>query len=215
MRSGFSRRTRQDKAPQSILSTPSNFEGGDISDEDHDSDALGSSHQSQITTANGAFGYSNDWDGVASASDPALAAARLLHNARQMTDTSRWWTMRWPSNAVSLLGRAGNLTTGQTYDLLKKLWHVTVEFSEQLWQETIIRRKERTTQSWRARRCAAAVGRVQASLGFNGTQQQEQTDAFLALGVTLAIQITRNQPITRNYYDYYPGEVLPLILPNT
>ena len=28
------------------------------------------------------------------------------------------------------------------YDLLKKLWHVTVEFSEQLWQETIIRRKE-------------------------------------------------------------------------
>ena len=72
-----------------------------------------------------------------------MAAVRLLHNARQMTDTSRWWTMRWPSNAVSLLGRAGNLSTGQTYDLLKKLWHVTVDFSEQLWQETVARRKEK------------------------------------------------------------------------
>jgi len=112
------------------------------SDEDQGSDALGDSQQSTITTANGVFGYSNDWDGVTSASDPALAAARLLHSARQMTDTSRWWTMRWPSNAVSLLGRAGNLSTGQTYDLLKKLWRVSAEFSEQLWQETVIRRKE-------------------------------------------------------------------------
>ena len=62
-----------------------------------------------------------------------------LHNARQMTDTSRWWTMRWPSNAVSLLGRAGNLSTGQTYDLLKKLWRVSVEFSEQLLDDMFVK----------------------------------------------------------------------------
>ena len=128
---------------------PDEYWGGDIDEEGHDPGALGGSQQSTITTANGVFGYSNDWDGAASASDPALAAARLLHNARQMTDTSRWWTMRWPSNAVSLLGRAGNLSTGQTYDLLKKLWHVTVDYSEQLWQETVTRRKERVNHGER------------------------------------------------------------------
>ena len=124
-------------------------EQGDISDDALDSDDTGDLQQSNITTANGVFGYSNDWDSVASASDPAMAAVRLLHNARQMTDTSRWWTMRWPSNAVSLLGCAGNLSTDQTYDLLKKLWHVTVDFSEQLWQETVIRRKERVNHGER------------------------------------------------------------------
>ena len=35
---------------------------------------------------------------------------------------------------------------------------------------------QRTTQSWRARRCAAAMGRVQASPRPDGTQQQEQID---------------------------------------
>ena len=71
---------------------PDEYWGGGVNEEEQEAEALGGSQQSTITTANGVFGYLHDWDGVASASDPALAAARLLHNARQMTDTSRWWT---------------------------------------------------------------------------------------------------------------------------
>ena len=49
------------------------------------------------------------------------AAARLFHRARQRTDTSRWWSMRWPSGAVLLLGQACDLDTGNTYALLRQL----------------------------------------------------------------------------------------------
>lgn len=128
---------------------PDDYWGGGESDDDLASDASGEAKRSVITTANGVFGYSDDWGGVGSASDPAMAVVRLLHVARQMTDTSRWWTMRWPSNAASLLGRAGDLTTGQTYGPMKKLRHVTAEFSEQLWQETVIRRNERVNHGER------------------------------------------------------------------
>ena len=47
-----------------------------------------------------------DWDDVDVAQSPAIEAARLLHTARQMVDTSRWWLMRWPRNATALLVRA-------------------------------------------------------------------------------------------------------------
>ena len=58
------------------------------------------------TTAQCPIDYNVDWDGVEGAADPCLAAVALLHVARRSVDTSRWWTMRWPQNAVSLVGRA-------------------------------------------------------------------------------------------------------------
>ena len=68
---------------------PVDYWGDGDSDDDLASDASGEAKRSVITTANGVFDYSDDWDGVGSASGPAMAAARLLHVARQMTDTSR------------------------------------------------------------------------------------------------------------------------------
>ena len=58
------------------------------------------------------------WDGAeveGAAADPCLAAVELHHVARQSADTSRWWTVRWPPNAVSLVGRAGALSPGKTW----------------------------------------------------------------------------------------------------
>ena len=59
-----------------------------------------------ITTAKCLIGNNVDWD-------PFLAAVELLHVARQSVGTSRWWTMRWPQNAVCLVGRAGALSPGK------------------------------------------------------------------------------------------------------
>ena len=42
-----------------------------------------------------------------------------VHSARQTVDTSRWWTLRWPNNAISLLGTACGLNTESTYKLLR------------------------------------------------------------------------------------------------
>ena len=65
-----------------------------------------------ITTAKRPVEYHVDWDGVEGAAVPCLAAVKLLHVARRSVDTSRWWTMRWPQNAVSLVGRAGEPEPG-------------------------------------------------------------------------------------------------------
>ena len=65
----------------------------------------------------------------------------LLHRARQRTDTSRWWSMRWPSGAVSLLGRACDLNTGKTYELLRQLRGLSVTHLRQLWRLTTYRRQ--------------------------------------------------------------------------
>ena len=62
-----------------------------------------------IVAANGTFAYDADWNGIERVARPTIAAARLLHSARQRTDTSHWWTMRWPSDAVSMLGRVCGL----------------------------------------------------------------------------------------------------------
>ena len=62
-----------------------------------------------------------DRDGVEGAAGPCLAAVKLLHVARQTVGTSRWWTMRWPKNAVSLNGRAGKQSPGKTYTLMRAL----------------------------------------------------------------------------------------------
>ena len=59
-----------------------------------------------IVAANDTVAYDADWNDIERAARPTIAAARLLHSsARQRTNTSRWWTMRWPSGAVSVLGR--------------------------------------------------------------------------------------------------------------
>ena len=38
--------------------------------------------------------YDADWGDIDSAHRPAMEAERLIHTARQMLDTSRWWLMR-------------------------------------------------------------------------------------------------------------------------
>ena len=95
------------------------------------SDELDDTH---ITTANGVYAYNHDWNGIERSTRPTHAAARLLHFARQRTDTSRWWSMRWPSDVVSLVGRACDLGTGKTYELTRQLRDHSVTYLRQLWQ---------------------------------------------------------------------------------
>jgi hypothetical protein len=64
-----------------------------------------------VMTAAGTVNYAADWDGIESSPRPTRRATRLLHRARQMVDTSRWRTMRWPTNATSLVARACRLGT--------------------------------------------------------------------------------------------------------
>ena len=91
--------------------------GVDETDGDTDDDA----DTQTIITVNGVCAYDCDWNGIEKSERPTHAAARLLHRARQRTATSRRWSMRWPSDAVSLLGRACDLNTSKTYALLRQL----------------------------------------------------------------------------------------------
>jgi hypothetical protein len=74
----------------------------DIDETDDDTDD--GADTPTIVTANGVCAYNCDWNDIEQSERPTHAAARLLHRARKRTDTSRWWSMRWPSDAVSLLG---------------------------------------------------------------------------------------------------------------
>ena len=74
----------------------------------------------KVRTAKGDAEYNADWNGIDSSDDPTLATLRLLHSARQMVDTSRWWTLRWPNSAISLLGTACGLDTEGTFKLLRR-----------------------------------------------------------------------------------------------
>ena len=117
-----------------------------------------------ITTAKRpAFEYHVDWNGVEGAADPCLASVKLLHVARQSVDTSRWWTMRWPQNAVSLVGRAGELSPGDTYKLMRALRKHALNYLDQLWMLASDRRhaKDATTQMAELK----ADWRVQKRLG--------------------------------------------------
>ena len=62
-----------------------------------------------------------------------LAAVELLHVARQSVDTSRWWAMRWPQNAVSLVGRAGALSPAKTCKLMRALCKHALNYLGQMW----------------------------------------------------------------------------------
>ena len=103
----------------------------------------------RIVTANGTFAYDADWNNTERAARPTVAAARLLHLARQRTDTSRWWAMRWPSDTVSMLGRACGLNTGRTYDLMRALRKLSARYLRELWQITVERRRDRDNSAAR------------------------------------------------------------------
>ena len=76
--------------------------------------------------------YDIDWDDIDGAQWPAMEAARLLHTARQMADTPRWWLMRWPRNATALLVRAGSLTDDEASKLFRALRVTAVRFGLEL-----------------------------------------------------------------------------------
>ena len=61
-----------------------------------------------------------------------MEAARLLHTARQMVDTPRWWLMRWPRNATALLVRAGNLQDDEASKLFRALRVTAIRFGLEL-----------------------------------------------------------------------------------
>ena len=121
-----------------------------------------------VVTANGKFGYDTDWNGIESSTRPEATAAKLLHVARQRTDTSRWWTMRWPVDAISLLSRAGKLNATKTYELMRKLRQLSNNFMRELWEAAVERRREAgsaalresTREEWmKQKRRLGAIGR--------------------------------------------------------
>ena len=128
---------------------PTDDDDTDSASNDSDDSSDDDSNHQFVTTATGDEGYRRDWDGIDSAALPQMAAAKLLLRARRMVDSSRWWTLRWPQNSVSLLSRACSLDTGKTYKLFKKLRKITIHYVTELWQAVLNRRHEaddRTTR---------------------------------------------------------------------
>jgi len=76
--------------------------------------------------------YDFDWDDIDSAHRPAMEAEHLMHTARQIVDTPRWWLMRWPRNEASLLVRAGTLNDDEACKLLHALRVTAVKFGLEL-----------------------------------------------------------------------------------
>ena len=63
-----------------------------------------------------------------------------------MTDVSRWWTLRWTSNAVSLLSRACAIGTGKSCKLFRKLRRITTSYASELWLTIADRRHDANDQ---------------------------------------------------------------------
>ena len=59
--------------------------------------------------------------------------------------------MRWPSDAVSLVGRSLNLGTGKTYKLMRRLREHSITYLTKLWQLTVDRAGERDNVEARQR----------------------------------------------------------------
>ena len=70
-----------------------------------------------VVIANEAFAYNPDWNGIERGKRPAARAARLLHAARAHIETSRWWSMRWPTGVMLLLGWACGLSPGLAFSI--------------------------------------------------------------------------------------------------
>ena len=129
----------------------------------------------RIVTANGTFAYDADWSNIERATRPTVAAATLLHLARQRTDTSRWWAMRWPSDAVSMLGRACGLNTGRTYDLIRALRKLSARYLRELWQITVERLRRRDRDDSAARGVVRGEwGETKRRLGTTGRDGKNQ-----------------------------------------
>ena len=109
----------------------------DVTTDAAESDAAA---ERKVRTATGDAAYNADWNGIVSSDDPTLATLRLLHSARQMVDTSRWWTLRWPNSAISLLGTACGLSTEGTFKLLRVLRKVMIQHVRELWAVVMDRR---------------------------------------------------------------------------
>ena len=124
---------------------------GDSGSDDDSTDATTADGTQQIVTANGTFGHSEDWNHIERLSRPTHAAANLLHYARQRTDTSRWWSMRWPSDAASLVGRSLNLGTARTYKLMRQLREHSTTYLTKVWQLSVDRTGERDNTAARHR----------------------------------------------------------------
>ena len=118
---------------------------------DGDSEASDAGDDKRIATANGTFSYTEDWNHIERSRRPVIAAASLLHLARQRTDTSRWWSMRWPSDAVSLVGRSLNLDTGKTCKLVRRLREHSITYLTKLWQLAVDRAGKRDNDEARRR----------------------------------------------------------------
>ena len=140
---------------------------------DDDSDASDAGNDNHIATANGTFSYTEDWNHIERSRRPTIAAANLLHLARQRTDTSRWWSMRWPSDAVSLVGRSLSLDTGRTYKLMLRLREHSVLYLTKLWQLTLDRADKRDNVELR-RRLQIEWAETKRRLGTHGRNAKRQ-----------------------------------------
>ena len=106
--------------------------------------------QRAVRTATGDAACNVDWNGIGSSDDSTLATLRLLHSARQSVDTSRWWTLRWPNNAISLLGTACGLNTEGTYKLFREMRKVMLQHVRELWAVVMDRRHATGNEAKRA-----------------------------------------------------------------
>ena len=107
--------------------------------------------------------YDIDWDDINDAQTPTMEAARLLHTARQMVDTSRWWLMRWPRNATALLVRAGSLDDDEASKLFRALRVSAIRFGLELASLPKARRDAEDAANARtalSKRWVATVGKL-------------------------------------------------------
>ena len=121
--------------------------------------------------------YDADWDDIGSAHRPAMEAAWLMHTAHQMVDTPRWWLMRWPRNAPSLLVRAGGLRDDEACKLFRALRVTAVKLGLVLASQPKARRDFKEATDARAvlqKRWVAMVGRL--GLGYRTKRGAEMPD---------------------------------------
>ena len=124
-------------------------------DEDEADRAVGST--ASITQSDR---YDADWDDTNSSHRPAMEAAGLMHTAHQMTNTSRWWFMRWPRNATSLPVRAGNLNDDEACKLFRALRVTAVKFGLELASQPAAQRDAKEASDARTalrKRCVGVV----------------------------------------------------------
>ena len=121
-----------------------------VADATTDAAKSGAAAKKTVRTATGDAAYNADWNGIDSSDDPTLAPLRLLHSARHLVDTSRWWTLRWPNNAISLLGTACGLNTEGTYTLLRVMRELMLQHVRELWAVVMDRRHEADNEAKRA-----------------------------------------------------------------